>query len=690
MDGRLDLMNNSIELRSTRLWYAANHPTYGKDTYGFSGSAYMTLDGGRGFADDKGNVVSQEPANYAELSLGTREKPGIVYADGEVRRVDVAVSIKRFTLFGLEFRLLNAGLIYEANKGTTTKNWGFYGVLATELGLKKGSFSGGQITTALGTRDNPGVIVTSKWDEKTGSFVSEREPRDIELRFANFKLGTFFINQLEISYKIPDKTKPNVAFWAARAEIGFSGFYGGISLKFKSVQDTTTGITDTYFDGATVVIGSDPTGISDGIPIGTSGAFLIRLEGGVENWTDPDNWAILASATIGWGKRLPWFDSSTKDVRKCYPVVVRGTVRVFPAITKITGTVDVFVGAYWDKMAFASNQEGWKPLIGNGKGTFIIDVPNYIYKVEFKGSMYQLIHGELQFLLKNGELLFYANIQLKPTPYGIWDFWPVNKIDASSSVFLLLAEKQKLFSAWTRIRILGINQTLGFGYDFLKSEVFWIMSDNKVNELLKLKDAFLNGSDPSGFNYIQKHQAVADSGSTSIHSSRYTVTIPFVTADVPTGINGVLYASALTSDDIRVQIPTTPGNGVNALPAGTSFTSRVVLGTPGEITLPSGKYNYRSGSIIVDIFPNPDGKTDLMRTFRELGIDKLMVDIQVGLKKNSMFFLPGQDDSTVRAYLTKILQDPAVYLNGIDKNLQGAAQFEKAVWDTGKNVTVEG
>ena len=87
------------------------------------------------------------------------------------------------------------------------------------MGLKAGSFSGGQITTALGTRDNPGLLLTSEWDETTGAYANTFEARDLTLRFANVKLGNYGINQLQVTYKIPDKTKPEVAFWGARAEL---------------------------------------------------------------------------------------------------------------------------------------------------------------------------------------------------------------------------------------------------------------------------------------------------------------------------------------------------------------------------------------------------------------------------------------------------------------------------------------
>ena len=704
VDGRLDLMSQSFELRATRLWYASNHTTYGKDTYGFSGSMYMTLgDGIRKFTDPNGNLRATEPPNYFELSLGTKEKPGFVMANGEVRRIDVAVSVKQMKAGkplekdglkwkGLEFRLLNAGFIYEANSGSTVKKFGLFGVLATELGLKAGSFSGGQITTALGTRDNPGLLLTSEWDETTGAYANTFEARDLTLRFANVKLGNYGINQLEVTYKIPDKTKPEVAFWGARAELSFGPVYGGLSFKLKTVEDKTTGETTTYFDGGTLVVGSDPTGDSDGITIGTTGAFLVRLEVGVENWTDPDNWALVGSGTIGFGKRLSWADSSSTDPRKVYPVVLRGTIRYLPAARKITGNVDVFVGAYWDKMAHAANQEGWKPLLGSGKGTFIVDWANDIYaKVDFKGNLFQLVQGELQFLHKKGELLFYASVRIEPTPYGIWDFWPVNRINIGASVFLLLAERQKVFAAWTQIKIVGINQTLGFGYDFLNSDAYWILSDGKVNELIALKDSYLNPTTTDPFKYNQTYQIKADKDSTAFYSSSYTVNIPFVTQEInaynPYLGRDITYAKSLTSSDIRVSIPT---EGANALPAGASYTSRISM---NPIQTNWMGTQYQTGSIIVNIFPNADERTNFTKTFAKLGIDKLMVDIKVGLKQNSMFFHSGLDNPETESYVQTLKQwgpsgkwKPSGGLLSNISTIDILYPYANAVWDNTKTV----
>jgi len=702
LDGRLDFQVITLEARATRLWYTTNDPTYGKDTIGFSGSVYLNV-GNRTFKKDDKTIAS-EPANVLELNCGTRQSPGIVFANGEPRRVDVAFSVKEIKsgtpekgkngsldFGGMKWRLTQGGFYYDANSGTTEKTFGLYGTIATDFGLSGKTSSGakssfGLASASLGTRANPGLQVNCTKDPASQTWVNNFDLRDVTLRWTDFRLAGVGFNHVELSYKVPDKNKPNEAFWSGKLEVAIKDLYFGGSFKLKRVTDEATGITSTFFDGATLSLGVDPTGSSNGYLIASPlPVFLVRLEVGVENWTDPASWAFFGTAVIGFGNRLPYLDSTNIDPftniikpRMVYPTVVRGTVRFYPASGKVTGTVDVFVAAYWDKMANSSFAEGWKALGGSGKGSFTIDVANNNYRVDFTGNLFQLVNGTFQLVLKNGEFLLYANIQLKPTPYGIFDFWPVNGIDVSGTTLLLLTQRQKLFAAWAQVKIVGINQTLGLGYDFLKGETIWVTSGNKVKELIQMKNAFLD--EIADYKYIQSYQAKADQGATALQSSRYTVSIPFVTADV--GINGITYAKALTAAGIQVTIPTTSGNGVNALPPGTSYTTRVEIGQP------NGKYT--TGSIIVDIFPNSTKKTDFNKSFASLGIDKLMVDIKVGLKQNSLFFLPGQNEIDYKPYVDTILADPAAYLNYIDHSQAGSAQFANAVWDTSRQVPVNG
>ena len=80
VNGRIDLANNSLEAQGTRLSYTASD-----NSYAFSGTLYMTLDGYKKFTSG-GTVYTSEPANYLTLNCGTEADPGVVIVDGELAR----------------------------------------------------------------------------------------------------------------------------------------------------------------------------------------------------------------------------------------------------------------------------------------------------------------------------------------------------------------------------------------------------------------------------------------------------------------------------------------------------------------------------------------------------------------------------------------------------------------------------
>jgi hypothetical protein len=395
------------------------------------------------------------------------------------------------------------------------------------------------------------------------------------------------------------------------------------------------------------------------------------------------------------GPRIPWWDSDAKKDRKVYPIVSRGDIRIYPSAGRIVGTMDVFLMAYWDGSAYSINAEGWKDLIGSGRGTYIFDWENDFYRYDFQGTLLDLVHGQLQFQLSKGELVLFATVRLSPTPGSLFDFWPVNKIDISASILLILAEKHKLFAGWARIKIIFFDATVGFGYDFINKDGFWILGEGKVNELVKLKDQYLaggNGTEVNPFIYGQTYQTEANVGATALYSSRYTLTIPFMTED----ISGTFYpggplesnwsiAKILESSDIRVTIDPfdEKKQKEHFLPAGTSYTYSVILNPLQPIPFHSGKF-YRTGSIIVDIYPNTKMETDFTKTFASLGIDKLIVDVKVGLKQNSMFFNTDMDDRETSLFAQSIHEKPWDYIQ------KPFIDINTLQWDSSKKITIDG
>ena len=141
------------------------------------------------------------------------------------------------------------------------------------------------------------------------------------------------------------------------------------------------------------------------------------------------------------------------------------------------------------------------------------------------------------------------------------------------------------------------------------------------------------------------------------------------------------FAAALTASDITVAIPTNASQGdTNVLPQGASYTYRVEMGST-DIN------GYTTGTITVDIFANANQTLNYSNTFSSLGVDKLSIDINVQLKRNSFFFNAGDatDD-----YMNAVLASPDSYLKNVDTTKTGAARYANALWDPSKTVTVGG
>lgn len=704
LDGRLDLIISnkvneakpgSFEAKATRLWYSANDPTFGKDTYGFSGSVYLAMDGVRSFGiidpnkdpnkpDSKIPIV-REPSNFFELNCGTREQPGFVLADGQVRRIDVALSLKKMEgetikaeefldIHKLKFRIQQVGLYYNATD--TEKVLGFYGTVSTNFGFnKEKGIDGKYFTASLGTRENPGLQLISSYDPDQKAWIATWSIRDIFLRFPDFRIGIVGFKNVEMFYRV-DKNNPNLSVWGGRLEVAVKYFYVGGKFELKSVKNEQGEVTAVLFNGASLSASIDPNGLTPGLfpALSAKGLHIIAIEVGVENWQDPSNWNWYGTATIGVGPRLPWFDTDNKVARNVYTLVGRGTLRYYPSAGRISGEIDVFVAAYWDASAYSVNLEGWKDLLGNGRGTFIIDWENDFYRFDVNCTIFDLIHGQLQFQLSKGELVLYAFVRLSPVPGSTFDFWPINKIDISVHILLILAKRHRLFAGWANIKIIFIDATVGFGYDFIKKDGFWILGEGKVNELIKLKDSYLNSEDKKVFRYGQTFETeVASTDATGLHSSSYTVSIPFLT----TSLYGTdfTYAKMLEKDDFNIEF--------NNIPEGVSASWAVNL---GDIEKTAEGRPFRTGSIRVRFLPFLNGKIDYSKTFASLGLTNLKIEIKVRHKQNSMFFNHGLDEEERKVFALLLELYWPAFMKEIDTTKSGAEAYAPAFLDRSKEL----
>lgn len=679
IDGRLDLATNSFEARAIRVWHKSSD-----NSYGFSGVLYLTLDGFKKFT--KGDkVVFSEPSNFISVDCGTKEKPGVLFVNGELRRVDVALSTKNglIDLGGFTFRINNLGLVYEATEGGGTRTWGLFGALSLNTrsySLKLGD-QGVAAGVSLGTRANPGLLLTSEWNQEAQQYVSKIALHDFSFRLTGLYIGPLRISEAEFQYKT-NTTNPDLETLKITLACSFKGIMLGGSITFKDVFDETTKTYSKQVDGFSVKGGADPgankVDTFKGIPI-APGVFLYQIEGIVENLASPENLIITGIATFSIGPTLPGvFKDNGKVINTpVHTGIVRGTISW--SGQKIWGNVDMFLVAYWDEANYAAHLEPWKPLAGKGTGTFLIDWGNNIYEVKFNATLVSLVHGDFHLKITDQGIMVYASIRVNPTPYGPFDFWPLNEIDVTGTCLYLSTEEHHVFGAWAKVRIFGFNWTGGAGYDYTNEDGFLMDSDD-VAEFMRWKEEFLESSG-SAYKLTQTYTVQAPQGSSGVYASRITSTIPFVTSDIFLNNNFVRnyqFAMALTTNDILVEVPT--GSATNALPNGASFTYRVEMSPPN----PQG---YTTGSIIVDIFANSDKTLDYSKTFSMLGVDKVIVDLKVRLKQNSFLYNSGANQNT---YMDAIEVRPENFLKGYDFTKSGSAIFANCTWDSTRKVSVGG
>lgn len=665
IDGRIDLATKTFEAIAIRLWHKASD-----NSYGFSGVLSLTLD-----------------KNKISFDCGTEENPGILIVDGELRRVDVALSTEDglLDLGGFTFLINNLGLVYEATEGGGTRTWGLFGALSlnnrSSATLKLGD-QGVSAEISLGTRANPGLLITSAWNEEAGEYVSKIDLRDFTFRMAGLYIGPLRISEAEFQWKT-DPNNSEITTFKITVVLSFKGVMLGGSITFKDVSDETTKTYSKKVKAFSVKGGADPgANLVDanfpGILI-APGVFLYQIEGIVENLASPDDLIITGIATFSVGPKLPGVVKDNDKIinTKVHTAIVRGQISW--SGQKIWGQVDVFVVAYWDEANYkAGNLEPWKPLAGQGTGTFLIDWGNGIYEIKFHATLISLVHGEFHMKINDQGTMVYAMIQVKPTPNGPFDFWPVNKIDASGTALYLSTEERQVIGAWVKVKILGFNWIGGAGYDFVNQDGFLMDSDD-VDEFMRWKGEFLEPT-ASAYKITHPYTVQVPQGAPGVYASRITSTIPFVTSDIifyPI-FTSYKFAAALKAEDILVEIP--KGSDTNPLPSGASFTYRVEMGQPNI-------KGYTAGVIIVDIFANADKKLDYSKTFSMLGVDKLMLDLKIRLKQNSFFYHAGADQND---YMDEIKAVPENFLKGLDLTTWGTATYADATWDSTKKVSVHG
>lgn len=685
IDGRIDLAKNSFEARAIRLWHKAS-----ENSYGFSGVLYLTLDGFKKFTQG-GTTISAAPSNYFSVDCGTKENPGILIVDGELRRVDVAISTKDglLNLNGYTFRINNLGLVYEATAGGGIRTWGLFGTISVNnrsstlpLGDQGLSFG-----VSLGTRANPGLLITSIWNTEAEAYVSKFDLRDLTIRMAGLYIGPLRISEAEFKWKT-DPINSEINVLKITLVCSIKGVMLGGSITFIDVFDETTKTYSKKVDAFSVKGGIDPgANMADsskqGIMI-ANGVFLYQIEAIVENISNPDDLIITGIATFSVGPMLPGVvKSNDKNINtQIHPAIVRGQISW--SSQKIWGKVDVFMVAFWDDANYAAQLEPWKPLAGKGTGTFLIDWGNGIYEVKFNATLISLVHGDFHMLINDQGMMVYANIQMKPTPYGHFDFWPVNEIDRSGTCLYLATEDRQVIGAWAKVKILGFNWTGGAGYDFFNQDGFLMDSDD-VAKFTRWKNAFLEPAN-SAYKLTETYTINVSHGGSGVYASRITATIPFVTSNIQFNtLNYKFFAAALTKDDILVEIPT--DSSINAIPIGATFNYWVEM---GQSQLKNNEL-YTNGVIIVNIYPNADKTIDYSKTFSMLGVDKLSIDLNVRLKQKSFLYNTGSEQiADVVGYFDQIKARPTYFLTGLDLTKSDKEIYASAIFDSTKKVTVGG
>jgi hypothetical protein len=668
VDGRLDLTDKfTVEARAVTVFHNVKD-----NSYGAFGTFYFVIDGFKEFNKSAGgSAIFREPNNNFIATLGqSKASPGLSWVNGELRRVDASISTKDgfFSMGGYSFRINDLGLIYTATEGVVSQDWGVYGNFSwnnrsSSLDDKSplnfiNSNQGKSIGINLGTRTSPGLLIQQKYDTSTSSWILDWKLQQSGFRLAGIMLGPLRISDAEVLFSYD--TTNGLMMDRIALTFGFRGMMFGGSINFKDHPLTKDRVVDAF----TVKAGVDPGASAidgftrKGLPIFPPYVYLMYAEGGVSNISDPSNLIININATFMVGDKVPlgWVGAQYTSV---YSGIIVGNVSIYTGQQKITGSVNVYLGAYWDQANYAAKLNPWKPLLGSGTGNFNIDWSNgFDLKIDFNGTMIQLVTGQFQLRINNQGFVIYAMVRVKPTAYGIFDFVPLSWIDVSGSFLLLKTPDRFVAGAWVKLDFFLWRGNKGAMIDFLTGDII-VIGDSEINKLTKEKDAFFNAG-----TYTQPYTISVDQGTAGLNASAITATIPFSTAKVSP--NGVSFSSALKSGDISLSVPSS-GKDVNTLPAGTSYAYRVDFNDPD-------KNGYTTGSITVWVYANTVKDLDYTKTFASIGLSSLKVDVNVTLRQNSFLAYAG---ANTLSYLSEITRNTDKYLSGVDK------------WSKTKKVSVE-
>ena len=643
VDGRLDLAKISLEMRSFTIFHNASDNSYG----GF-GTFYFTLDGFKAFKDEYKNLKFREPSNFIAFEAGTSmDSPGLLFVDGQLRRLDANISTKNgpqsLNLGGYTFRINKLGVVYVADAGRVTQDWGVYGNIS--LNNRKASIEDGKITkdlagnlldvpfkypggdqgvavgVNLGTREAPGLLIQEKYNAELDRDITDWSLNSTGFRLTGLYLGPLRISELEVIFSYNETDGLVLDHFGLT--MGWNGLMLGGSITFKNVEDPTTGIVERAVDAFTVKAGIDPGAnkavslANSGLPIIPGYLSLMYMVGGVSNLTDPDNLIINVQATFILGKDLPGWDGVKGTT--IYTGIVVGNVALDLGKNKITGSVNAYFGAYWDEANYAAKLNPWKPLLGSMTGTFTIDWANNNYELDATGNLLQLVNGKFQLKINSSGFVLYAMVQVKPTPYGKFDFWPVNQIDVAGHFLFLKTDSQFVAGAWAVIHVLAWDETIGVAYDILNNEIS-LIGEDEAKTLLTAKDNYISGSGGSSNSlpYTLHEPVGLEQGTTASQASHITVTLPYL---VHTTV------SVNPSDDkFNVTIP----NLVEG-----SFSYRVDTGDNnlwgyinnyGNVSTSTPMY-YHQGALVIDIYANPDKRTDYSKIFADLNLKDLAITI---------------------------------------------------------------
>ncbi len=666
-----NVKNWGFEVRNGSVWYAED-----TNTYGIAGSIYLPL----GIKEFKakndipgmnvkaGETVKSEANNYIEFLCGTKESPGFEWeSGGTIKRVDVSVTVKRFgthekrddyfktkranpsasdslILGGIEFHVNQLGVLYKDN------DWAFYGNVA--LSNNSNSLKGGSpyqqgydqgvgISVSLGTKANPGLLIE---DTGNGNYDWKLENFKLEIRLGYY--GGFCLRELVISWST-DKSDPDYpktkAMVAAQVDITPNLSVGGM-ISWTTYVNDTTGVTNTYPSDFKISLGVPKGGVVQGWMI-KPGIYLTEVSAAAYNLDDVENLRFVGTATFSIGPMLP---AGVLESRPVHSLIVDGKIDI--SAKRILVEANVHLLAYYDQVNDLADQNPWKSILGEGKGKLTIDWTNNIYEVSFEMKMLDLVSGNFLMRITDDGLLLYTSVHVAPTPYGKFDFWPVNLIDIKGTMMLLLSSRERVFGAWVELKIIFWNVDVGMGYDFNKGSGF-LMGSGGIAEMEAMKAEFLAGyQDFTSYSY-DINAAAADSS--AFQSSRVTVSIPFYSTDMVVG-NKSLHK--IKAGDIEVG-KILYGKKKEALPEGISYDTSIDLDT-----LENGDVR---GNVKVNFYPNKDKKLDFTKNFQAFASADFALSLEVKVRKEADTFFNDIGPETQTAIIDKIRKNPTeYYVNG--------------------------